>query len=88
MFIECTATDLNKAKIVLNTVVTMFSQYSPRSAVEPVDVVDAMGNEKAYPDFMTQFVEADPKYINGRIGVDIAPRDMAALLCRMQLRRR
>ena len=31
VFIECTATDLNKAKIVLNTVVTMFSQYSPRS---------------------------------------------------------
>ena len=56
--------------------------------MEPVDVVDAMGNEKAYPDFMTRFVEADPKYINGRIGVDIAPRDMAALLCRMQLRRR
>ena len=34
---------------------------------------------------MTRFVEADPKYINGRIGVDIAPRDMAALLCCMQL---
>jgi phenylalanyl-tRNA synthetase beta chain len=86
VFIECTATDLNKAKIVLNTVVTMFSQYSATEfAVEPVDVVDAMGNEKAYPDFMTRFVEADPKYINGRIGVDIAPRDMAALLCRMQL---
>jgi hypothetical protein len=28
VFIECTATDLNKAKIVLNTVVTMFSEYS------------------------------------------------------------
>ena len=27
VFIECTATDLNKAKIVLNTVVTMFSQH-------------------------------------------------------------
>jgi phenylalanyl-tRNA synthetase beta chain len=27
VFIECTATDLTKAKIVLNTVVTMFSSY-------------------------------------------------------------
>src|SRR5947208_16987378 len=27
VFIECTATDFTKAKIVLNTVVTMFSEY-------------------------------------------------------------
>ena len=86
VFIECTATDLNKAKIVLNTVVAAFSQYSATEfAAEPVDVVDSLGETKTYPDYMTRFVEADPKYINGRIGVDIAPRDMAALLCRMQL---
>ena len=86
VFIECTATDLNKAKIVLNTVVAAFSQYSATEfAAEPVDVVDSLGETKTYPDYMTRFVEADPKYVNGRIGVDIAPRDMAALLCRMQL---
>ena len=86
VFIECTATDLNKAKIVLNTVVAAFSQYSAvEFAAEPVDVVDSLGETKTYPDYMTRFVEADPKYVNGRIGVDIAPRDMAALLCRMQL---
>jgi len=28
MFIECTATDLNKANIVLNTIVCMFSKYA------------------------------------------------------------
>ena len=27
VFIECTATDLTKAKIVLDTIVTMFGQY-------------------------------------------------------------
>jgi len=27
VFIECTATDLTKAKIVLNTMVAMFSEY-------------------------------------------------------------
>jgi phenylalanyl-tRNA synthetase beta chain len=53
--------------------------------VEPVDVVDALGSEKTYPDFMTRFVEVDPKYVNQRIGVDIDAKTMAALLCRMQL---
>lgn len=29
VFVECTATDLTKAKIVLNTVITMFSECAP-----------------------------------------------------------
>jgi phenylalanyl-tRNA synthetase beta chain len=75
VLIECTATDLNKAKIVLNTMVAAFSQYSATEfAAEPVDVVDAMGQSKTYPDFMTRFVEADPAYINKRIGVNIEAR--------------
>lgn len=89
VFIECTATDLNKAKIVLNTVVTMFSDYSANKfAVEPVDVVSSSGDERAYPDFMTRFVDVDPDYVRKRIGVtaaDIDTKAMAALLCRMQL---
>ena len=89
VFIECTATDLNKAKIVLNTVVTMFSEYSANKfAVEPVDVVSSSGDERAYPDFMTRFVDVDPDYVRKRIGVtaaDIDTKAMAALLCRMQL---
>ena len=89
VFIECTATDLNKAKIVLNTVVTMFSEYSAaKFSVEPVDVVDSSGAERAYPDFMTRFVDVDPEYVRKRIGVtetDIDTKAMAALLCRMQL---
>ena len=89
VFIECTATDLNKAKIVLNTVVTMFSEYSANKfAVEPVDVVSSSGDERAYPDFITRFVDVDPDYVRKRIGVtaaDIDTKAMAALLCRMQL---
>ena len=89
VFIECTATDLNKAKIVLNTGVTMFSEYSANKfAVEPVDVVSSSGDERAYPDFMTRFVDVDPDYVRKRIGVtaaDIDTKAMAALLCRMQL---
>jgi len=46
VFIECTATDLTKAHIVLDTVVTMFSEYcgSPFT-VEPVTVVYEEGSE-------------------------------------------
>lgn len=86
VFIECTATDLNKAKIVLNTMVTMFSEYCATPfTIEPVDVVDCTGKETTYPDFMTRFVDADVDYINKRIGTDIDRKTMAALLCRMQL---
>jgi phenylalanyl-tRNA synthetase beta subunit len=44
VFIECTATDLTKAKVVLNTVCTMFAEYCDRPfEVEPVEVVNAFG---------------------------------------------
>ena len=44
VFIECTATDLTKAKTVLNTMCTMFSEYcSTPFEVEPVEVIDAFG---------------------------------------------
>ena len=40
IFIECTATDLAKAEIVLNTLCTMFSEYCNRPfEVEPVEVI-------------------------------------------------
>ncbi len=44
VFIECTGTDLTKAGIVLNTMVTMFSEYCSKPfEVEPVEVVDTFG---------------------------------------------
>jgi phenylalanyl-tRNA synthetase beta chain len=44
VFIECTATDLTKAHLVLNTVVAMFSEYcDARFTVEPVQVRQAPG---------------------------------------------
>lgn len=40
VFIECTATDITKAHVVLNTVVTMFSQYCKKKfSVEPVEII-------------------------------------------------
>lgn len=47
VLIECTATDLTKAEIVLQTVCAMFSEYCRQPfAVEPVEVVDARGKRK------------------------------------------
>ncbi|CAA2996312.1 Probable phenylalanine--tRNA ligase beta subunit [Olea europaea subsp. europaea] len=51
VFIECTAMDLTKAKIVLNTMVTMFSVYCERKfEVEPVEVAYSDGKSFIYPD--------------------------------------
>merc|ERR1719265_454761 len=53
IFIECTATDLTKANIVLNTICSMFGEYcSPAFHVEPVEVVyssDYPGNSFTKP---------------------------------------
>ncbi|CAK9233476.1 unnamed protein product [Sphagnum troendelagicum] len=86
IFIECTATDLTKAKIVLNTMVTMFSQYStPQFEVEPVEVVSPDGRSNLYPDLSVRSLEVDVSSINGLIGVSLQAQEMAELLNRMQL---
>lgn len=86
VFIECTATDLTKAKIVLNTMVTMFSQYStPQFEVEPVEVVSPDGMSNLYPDLSVRSLEVDVSSINGLIGVSLQAQEMAELLNRMQL---
>lgn len=44
VFIEVTATDLTKARIVLATLATMFSEHcSTPFEIEPVETLDALG---------------------------------------------
>eukprot|EP00931_Biecheleriopsis_adriatica_P023818 TRINITY_DN1496_c0_g1_i2.p1 TRINITY_DN1496_c0_g1~~TRINITY_DN1496_c0_g1_i2.p1 ORF type:complete len:630 (-),score=158.80 TRINITY_DN1496_c0_g1_i2:68-1957(-) len=75
IFIECTATDLTKANIVLNTVVSMFSEHCSKPFfAEPVEVVysdDYPGNTFAKPG--DKFVYPD-----------LTPRDMTANISRMR----
>ncbi|KAK9118705.1 hypothetical protein Scep_016798 [Stephania cephalantha] len=86
VFIECTATDLTKAKIVLNTMVTMFSMYCERKyEVEPVEVVSADGKSCIYPDFSAFKMEVPLSKITGRIGVSVEASQVTSLLNRMQL---
>ena len=87
VFIECTATDLTKANIVLNMMVTMFSQYAAQPfTVESVDVVDALGATAVYPDVSCRTVEADMEFVNRCSGLSLGAQEAARLLARMQLR--
>ncbi|XP_010246767.1 PREDICTED: phenylalanine--tRNA ligase beta subunit, cytoplasmic-like isoform X1 [Nelumbo nucifera] len=87
VFIECTATDLTKAKIVLNTMVTMFSVYCERKFhVEPVEVVYSDGKSSVYPDLSVFSLEVPLSYITGSIGASLEASQVSSLLNKMQLR--
>lgn len=99
VFIECTATDLTKAKIVLNTMVTMFSEYCERKyEVEPVEVVypdertmefkspeDIHSHRATYPDLSLTNFKATISEITGRIGISLTAAEVIPLLYKMQL---
>ncbi|XP_059640497.1 phenylalanine--tRNA ligase beta subunit, cytoplasmic [Cornus florida] len=86
VFIECTATDLTKAKIVLNTMVTMFSVYcKEKFEVEPVEVIYPDGKSFVYPDLSLYHMEVPLSYITGYIGVPLEANEVTSLLNKMQL---
>ncbi|XP_043472028.1 phenylalanine--tRNA ligase beta subunit [Leptopilina heterotoma] len=87
IFIECTATDLTKARIAVDTVVTAFSHYcSEKYVAESVEVVYPDGQTFYYPDlkYRTEKVKSDKaaRYI----GVEQTPDEVAKLLSRMHLK--
>ncbi|KAH6562176.1 hypothetical protein BASA61_000465 [Batrachochytrium salamandrivorans] len=86
VFIECTATDLTKAKTVLNTVVTMFSHYCEKQfTVEPVEVIYPDGKKCVYPDLSLRRVETSVDYINKSIGINSSPDELIQLIKKMSL---
>jgi len=86
VFIECTATDLTKAKIVLDMIVTMFSEYCDKPfTVEEALVKNVDGSMVAYPALQQRQERLSPSYVNKRIGVDLDSDQMAKLLNRMCL---
>jgi len=91
VFIECTATDLTKANIVLDTVVTMFSEYAERPfTVEPVrvDYKDDSGkvtHSQTTPAMSTRKETAGVAFINSLIGIDITAEHMVELCNKIQL---
>ncbi|XP_026413485.1 phenylalanine--tRNA ligase beta subunit, cytoplasmic-like isoform X2 [Papaver somniferum] len=86
VFIECTATDLTKAKIVLNTMVSMFSVYCERKfEVEPVEVICSDAQSCIYPYLSSFDMEVPLAKITGRIGVSLDASQVTSLLTKMQL---
>lgn len=87
VFIECTGTDLTKANIVLDTMVTMFSQYCAEPfTAEAVDVIyEVDGRKEVTPLLSQRTCEATVKEINGVIGINITADKICVLCERMQL---
>jgi phenylalanyl-tRNA synthetase beta chain len=91
VFIECTATDLTKANIVLDTVVTMFSEYcaAPYTVI-PVEVKyeDASGgvvDSYVTPLLSSRRERAAVDFCNSLIGINLSPSEMQTLCNKVQL---
>jgi phenylalanyl-tRNA synthetase beta chain len=90
VLIECTATDLAKAQVVLNTMVTMFSEYCAEPfTVESVDVVyegpNAASANYSTPQLSYREVNVATTDITGVLGVPLSASATATLIQRMGL---
>ena len=69
VFIELTATDLTKAKVVLDTIVTMFAQYCDEQfVVEEAEVTSPEGQVLTYPAFQYRNETIDRDQTNKLVG--------------------
>uniref|UniRef100_A0A3Q2ZVE0 Phenylalanine--tRNA ligase beta subunit n=1 Tax=Kryptolebias marmoratus TaxID=37003 RepID=A0A3Q2ZVE0_KRYMA len=86
VFIECTATDLTKAKIVLDMMVTMFSEYCAQPfTVEETEVVYPDGKTYMYPELAYRKEKLSAEFINRKVGINESTERIAQLLTRMCL---
>ncbi|XP_060577710.1 phenylalanine--tRNA ligase beta subunit-like, partial [Ruditapes philippinarum] len=86
VFIECTATDLTKAKIVLDTIVTMFGQYCEEPfVIEQAEVIQPDGTTVVYPELAYRHEVVNVEEINKKVGINIEGDKMARLLTKMYL---
>ncbi|XP_063228095.1 phenylalanine--tRNA ligase beta subunit isoform X2 [Bacillus rossius redtenbacheri] len=87
VFIECTATDLTKAKVVLDTLVCMFSEYcADKYSVEGCEVVQPDGTTVRYPELSYWDQLISPAVANEYIGISAAPDKLSFLLNQMCLK--
>jgi len=86
VFIECTATDLTKAHIVLNTMCAMFSEYcSEPFAIEPVEVTSPAGEVSATPQLQDAEFMVEAAKVSKAVGHSFSADEVARMLRRMQL---
>ncbi|KAM9442782.1 phenylalanine--tRNA ligase beta subunit-like isoform 1-T1 [Salvelinus alpinus] len=87
VFIECTATDLTKAKIVLDMMVTMFCEYCEEPfTVEEAEVVYPDGRTCLYPELAYRKETLSADFINRKVGISESTEHIAQLLTKMCLR--
>ncbi|CAI5443248.1 unnamed protein product [Caenorhabditis angaria] len=87
VLIEATATDKQKAFVVLDTIVTLFSQYCAKPfEVEQVEVVyEESGEKELYPLLSYREMTVTTPEINTKIGINLDDQTMATLLNKMSL---
>ncbi|XP_029302793.1 phenylalanine--tRNA ligase beta subunit [Cottoperca gobio] len=87
VFVECTATDLTKAKTVLDMMVTMFCEYcSQPFTVEEAEVVYPDGRTCKYPELAYRKEKLSSDFINRKVGINESTEKIAQLLTKMCLR--
>lgn len=87
IFIECTATDLTKAKVVLDTVVTLFSEYCAEPfKIEAVEVQNADGSVVTYPELSVRTESINIEKVNKYIGIESTADEVADMLSKMLLK--
>ncbi|KHJ39926.1 phenylalanine--tRNA ligase, beta subunit [Trichuris suis] len=86
VLIECTALDLRRAEIVLDTLVCTYSKYCrPPYTAEAVTIHSADGSRKFYPTLLSAEITLSVEEINKRIGIELNASEIACLLRRMGL---
>ncbi|XP_013196441.2 phenylalanine--tRNA ligase beta subunit [Amyelois transitella] len=86
VFIECTATDLTKAIVVLDTIVCMFSKYcSNPYEVQQCKVFAPDGTYELYPKMEYREESIDVEKANNYIGISEPAASLCRLLSRMCL---
>jgi phenylalanyl-tRNA synthetase beta chain len=97
VFIECTATDLTKANITLNTVCSMFAEYCAKPFhIEPVEVIYSKdypgntfvkpGDKIIYPKLDERPMPANMARMKQALSLDLSTKDVRSLLEKMCLR--
>lgn len=90
VFIEVTALDMTKARVVLDTMVTMFSQHcSTPFTIEPVHIItksaDGKETKSLHPHWDQPTLSCSVDYINGTIGLNLSVEEIVSYLARMSV---
>lgn len=86
VFIDVTATDLTKARIVLNQLVCLFSEYSEtKFSIETVEVEYENGNHYTSPDLSNKTIEVSIDKMNQLLGLHEPVESIQKQLYKMEL---